>query len=164
MRKLMIFVVVAMSLASCGTKKETPVEPEVQIVKAPERPLIGGKPMALPKAVIYKMNGNYADNVTIQVDAQGNIVSYPAPQDVKDMEPVALSDGWFLTRRGVNQQTVFTRFTYADYAAMKTAPTLAELKAAIIPDAKISELKTLPILQSEALEDPSKIVIPQIER
>lgn len=160
MKKLIVFGAVAFALASCAAKKETPAEPEMQIVKAPERPVIGGQTYELPRAVIYKMNGDYADNVTVQVDSRGNITSYPAPQDVKDMQPVALADGWFLTRRGVNEQTVFTSYTYAEYAALSAAPTLPQLKASILKNAKITEMVTLPVTQSEALADPSKIQLP----
>lgn len=157
MKKLMIFGMAALALGACASKKDTPVEPELEIVKAPGRPVIGGESHALPRAVIYKMNGDYADNVTVQVDAQGRITSYPAPQDVKDMQPVELADGWYLTRRGVSDRTAFTRYTYAEYAALPSAPTLPQLQAAIIRDAKIAELRTLPMTQSEALADPSKI-------
>ena len=162
MKKLMILGAVALSLAACAAKKETPSDDySMQIVKAPSRPLIGGETTyELPRAVIYKMNGDYADNVTVQVDARGNMTSYPAPQDVRDMEPVALADGWFLTRRGVNQQTVFTSYTYAEYAALQSAPTLPQLKASILKNAKITEMVTLPVTQSEALADPSKIQLP----
>ncbi len=161
MKKLLIFGAVALSLAACAAKKEQPasaVEPE--LVKAPARPVIGGPTYELPRAVIYKMNGDFADNVTVQVDARGNVISYPAPQDVKDMQPVALADGWYLTRRGVNAQTVFTSYTYAEYAALPSAPTLPQLKASILKNAKITEMVTLPVTQSEALEDPSKIQLP----
>ncbi len=161
MKKIAYVGVAALCACSCASKKnETPQEPELQIVQAPARPVIGGQPYELPRAVVYQMNGDYADNVAIQVDAQGNVVSYPAPQDVKGMEPVALGDGWYLSRQGVSNRSVFTRWTFAEYAALKSVPTLAELKAAIIPEAKITELKVLTISQSEALEDPQKIQLP----
>lgn len=146
---------------SCGTKKEAPEQTDLQLVQAPARPVIGGEPVyELPRAVIYKMNGDYADRVAIQVDAQGNVVSYPAPRDVKGMEPVALKDGWYLSRQGIGTKSVLTRWTFAEYSALKTVPTLSELKAAILPEAKITEIKTLPMSQSEALENPQSIVLP----
>lgn len=145
-------------LGGCASKKETPVETELKVVKGPERPVIGGPVYEIPRAVVYKTNGDYFNNVTLQADSKGNIISFPAPSDVKDMEPVSLADGWLLTRRGVNASTVFTRYTYADYASLPVAPTLSELKAAIIPDAKITELKTLPMSQSEALANPSALL------
>lgn len=157
MKNLAFMGIALICACSCSTKKEAPEQSELKIVQAPARPVIGGETFELPRAVVYKMNGNYADKVAIQVDAQGNVVSFPAPQDVKDMEPIALKDGWYLSRQGVSSRSVFTRWTFAEYAALKTVPTLAELKAAILPDAKITELRTLSISQSEALADPEKI-------
>lgn len=159
MKKLALMGVAALCACSCGTKKEASEASELQIVQAPARPVIGGENYELPRAVIYKMNGDYADNVMIQVDERGNVVSYPGPHDVRNMEPVALADGWYLSRQGVSTQSVFTRWSFAEYAALKAVPTIAELKAAILPGAKITELKTLQISQSEALENPQAIVV-----
>ncbi len=145
-------------LGACASRKAPSSKSELEIVAAPPRPVIGGQNHEIPRAVVYKTNGDYNNNVTVQVDARGNITSYPAPADVKGMEPIALTDGWLLTRCGVNMSTVFTRYTYAQYAALKAAPTLAELKASIIPDAKITETKTLSLSQTEALANPSAIL------
>ena len=145
----------------CASKKENPAVEELKIVKGPDMIEIGGGNYEIPRAVIYKTNGDYADNVTVQVDSKGNVISYPAPSDVKGMAPVALADGWLLTRRGVSERTAFTRYTYAEYAALKTAPTIPELKAAILPTAKITEIRTLSISQSDALENPAAIVLPE---
>ncbi len=145
----------------CASKKGHTAAEELKIVEGPALPIIGGDNYEIPRAVIYKMNGNFADKVTVQVDSKGNVVSYPAPSDVKGMEPIALSGGWYLTRRGVNAQTVFTRFTYSEYAKLNSAPTLPALKASILPDAKITEMQTLSISQSEALDNPAAIVLPE---
>lgn len=158
MKKSVFMGIAALCMASCAAKKESPESSELKIVQAPARPVIGGEVREIPRAVIYKMNGDYADNVTIEVDAQGDIVSYPAPQDVKGMKPVALADGWYLSRQGVSSRSVFTRWTYEEYAALKAVPSIAQLKAAILPAAKITELKTLPISQSEALANPAEII------
>ena len=161
MKQFALMGIALVCACSCGTKKGAPEQTELQLVQAPARPIIGSEPVsALPHAVIYKMNGDYADKVAIQVDAQGNVVSFPAPQDVKGMEPVALKDGWYLSRQGIGPNSVLTRWTFAEYSALKSVPTIAELKAAILPAAKITEIKTLPMLQSEALENPQSIVLP----
>ena len=162
MKKIVAIGVSALFLAcGCASKKQQPAAEELKIVEGPRLLEIGGGNYEIPRAVIYKTNGNYADKVTIQVDSKGNVVSYPSPSDVKGMEPIALADGWYLSRRGVNAQTVFTRYTYAEYAALKTAPTLPQLKASILPGAKITETRTLSISQSDALENPSAIVLPE---
>lgn len=162
MKRIVVIGTAALLLAcGCASKKENSAVDEIKIVKGPDMLEIGGGNYNIPRAVIYKTNGDYADKVTIQVDSKGNVTSYPAPSDVKGMEPVALADGWLLTRRGVNASTAFTRYTYAEYAALKSAPTLPELKASIIPDAKITEIQTLSISQSDALANPAAIVIPE---
>ena len=161
MKKFVAFgIAVFFLVCGCASKKEQPAE-ELKIIKAPARPIIGGENYEIPRAVIYKTNGNFADKVTIQVDFDGNVISYPAPSDVKGMEPVELADGWLLTRRGVSTSTVFTRYTYAEYAAFATPPTIPELKAAILPDAKITEIRILPVSQSDALANIAAIVVPE---
>ncbi len=55
---------------------------------------------------------------------------------------------------GVSDNSVFTRYTYAEYRALKTAPTIAELREAIIPGARVSDTLRLPMTTSEAVADP----------
>lgn len=111
-------------------------------------------PAVMPKAVAYRMSGPYSLNVPVNVNAAGNIVSYPAPTDLgPDSTPIDLGGGWWLDRRGVSANSVFTRYTYAEYRALKTAPSLSELKEAVIPGAKVSETVTLPMTLSEAEAD-----------
>lgn len=111
-------------------------------------------PAVMPKAVAYRMSGPYSLNVPVNVNAAGDIVSYPAPTDLgPDSTPIDLGGGWWLDRRGVSANSVFTRYTYDEYRALKTAPTLSELKAAVIPGARVSETVTLPMTLSEAEAD-----------
>ncbi len=111
-------------------------------------------PAFLPKAVAYRMSGPYAANVPVSVNASGDIVSYPAPSDLgPDSEPVDLGGGWWLDRRGVSVNSVFTRYTYAEYRALKAAPAIAELHAAIIPGAVVSKVIQLPMTTGEAVAD-----------
>lgn len=151
---LIMLSAAAVALSACAGKKEQ-VSEAPQIVKA-DRMLIGGATAPTPKAVAYKTNGDYRQNVTIQVDSQGKIISYPAPSDVRGMEPVQLVDGWLLSRRGVSAQTVFTRYTYAEYAALKQAPSLDQLKAAIIPGARITETVRLNGTVAEVMANPEE--------
>lgn len=111
-------------------------------------------PAVMPKAVAYRMSGPYADNVPITVNAAGEVVSFPAPTDLgPNSTPVDLGDGWWLDRRGVSANSVFTRYTYEEYRALKTPPSVAELKASIIPGAHVSEAVALPMTLSEAEAD-----------
>lgn len=115
----------------------------------------GSAPALIPKAVAYRMSGPYAANVPVTVNSAGEIVSYPAPSDLgPDSEPLDLGGGWWLDRRGVSDNSVFTRYTYAEYRALKTAPTIAELREAIIPGARVSDTLRLPMTTSEAVADP----------
>lgn len=154
--KLKISLIAAaafLALSSCASKEETitamPVAPLTPVV-------IGGTPLATPspKAIAYKMIGSAtAANVPIQVDGDGNVLSYPDPMDLKDAAPIQLQKGYLLDRRGVSANTRFLTFTYSEYSALQAPPSPAELKAAIIPDARVSEIIRLPITVSEALTD-----------
>lgn len=108
----------------------------------------------IPKAVAYRMSGPYADNVPVNVNAAGKIVSYPAPSDLgPGSTPVDLGGGWWLDRRGVSTNSVFTHYTYNEYRTLTAAPSPDELEAAIIPGAKVTEAVALPMTLSEAEAD-----------
>lgn len=99
----------------------------------------------LPMTRIYKMNGDYADLVPVTLNqARNTVVSYPAPSDLRNSEPVRLADGFLLDRRGIGLNTVFTRWTYEDYSALLTAPAPKEILANINPDARLTELYEMP--------------------
>lgn len=144
-------------LCGCATKKEQQsVVPE--LIQTPERVIGNGPVKALPRAVVYRMAGDAtADNVPVQLDANGNIVSYPDPRDVRGAEPVALGDGWLLDRRGISEQSVFTRYTYPEYAALQAPPTLAELREAIIPGARPVDIHRLDMTPSQAAADTATV-------
>ncbi|MCC8118887.1 MAG: hypothetical protein LIP09_09125 [Bacteroidales bacterium] len=115
---------------------------------------------ALPKAVIYKMNGDYSQYVPITLSRSGKqVISYPAPSDLTaNSTPLEIGDGWWLDRRGaIGNHTAFLTYTYDQYRALKQAPTSDELMNHIKSEAKVSEYKTLPITLNEALKDPSQL-------
>ncbi|MDE6512967.1 MAG: hypothetical protein K2L05_02135 [Muribaculaceae bacterium] len=145
--------------AACSSKKEV-VEP-ASVPMTAIRPVQPGAGVnALPKAIVYRMSGNAtAANVPVNVNPQtGDIVSFPGPGDVVGQEPIELEGGWLLDRRGISENSRFTKWTYAEYAAMKTPPTLAEIKAAIIPDARAIDLHRLSMTPSEAAADLPAVV------
>lgn len=147
----------AMVAAGCSSARKAPAEAAPEFVMAPERMPIGGQTAPIPRAVVYRTNGDYRNNVTVQVNAAGDIVSYPAPGDVRGMEPVELADGWLLSRRGVNKQTAFTRYTYQEYQALESAPSPSALRSAIIAGAKVTAISELPMTTSEALADTAAV-------
>lgn len=110
--------------------------------------------ISAPKAVAYRMSGDYADNVPVTLAADGAIITYPAPTDLTDRSaPLPLADGWWLDRRGISANSVFTRYTYSEYRALPAAPTPAELKASVIPGARVTVTLQLPMTVAEATAD-----------
>lgn len=143
-------------LCGCATKKEQ--QPAPELIQAPERVIGNGPVKALPRAVVYRMAGDAtAANVPVQLDANGNIVSYPDPRDVRGAEPVALGDGWLLDRRGISEQSVFTRYTYAEYSALAAPPTLADLRDAVIPGTRPVDIHRLDMTPSQAAADTAAV-------
>lgn len=118
-----------------------------------------GAVSAMPKAVAYRMSGDYADNVAIALTPDGKaILSYPAPTDLnKDSAPISLGDGWWLSRCGITQNSVFTTYTYAAYSALKQTPTPAELMKAVIPGACVTQIERLSMTPQEALADTAAV-------
>lgn len=114
---------------------------------------------ALPRAVIYKTDGDYRDNVPVTLNAAGTaLVSYPAPSDLTERSaPLQLADGYLLDRRGVSMNTRFTRYTYARYRKLDAAPSPATLIDSIIPGARVTELHRLNITPQQALSDTAAV-------
>ena len=138
--------------AACGSKKTT-VEPSSEeasvVIAVSPRGGTSGQNAYVPKARIYKTNGNYSENVPVTCDpSSGAIVSYPAPGDLTGQAPVALDGGWLLDRRGVGPDTRFTTYTYKAYSSLPSAPTADELKKAIIPEARVTEVVEMPFAYS----------------
>lgn len=127
------------------------------IIGSEER--IAGKAVSnTPKGVVYRMSGDYSDNVPVTLGADGSLVSYPAPTDIRDgSRPLPLADGWWLDRRGVTSSTVFTRYTYAGYASLKQAPEPAALLDAVIPGARVTVVRQLPMTTQEAVADTAAV-------
>lgn len=147
-------------LAACSPKKNVPeAAPALQAASA--GPVIGGapRPAALPRAVVYRMSGDAtAANVPVTVNASGEIVSYPAPTDLEGTAPLAVADGYLLDRRGISAQSRFLRYTYAEYSALSAPPTLAELREAIIPGARVVDMHVLQgFTPSEAAADTAAV-------
>lgn len=112
----------------------------------------------LPKAVVYRMSGPATPaNVPVQVNAAGNIVSFPAPTDVAGQEPISLADGYLLDRRGISANSRFTRWTYAEYAALPAAPSPSEIKNAIISGSQPLDIHVLDMTPSEAAADTAAV-------
>lgn len=99
----------------------------------------------MPKATAFVMSGDYSNNVAITLSPDGNLIYFPAPSDITvDSAPVELGNGWWLNRQGLGQNSVFTTYTFEDYSKLGSTPSIEELKAAIIPGAKVVQFIELP--------------------
>ena len=163
-------VLSVMALAACGPSRSASVPtdtvtpddvtsatmPVAPVDRPDDAPLRGGAlpDAALPQAVAYRMSGPYADNIAVTLSPDGKtLLFYPAPSDLSaDSSPLPIADGWYLSRCGITANSVFTRYTYASYRALPSAPTPAELLAAVIPGARVTALQPLPLTPSAALD------------
>lgn len=134
-------------LVGCGHKNINNESVQVAAEEAPQGVVIGYKGVSsnyIPKPTAFKMSGDYSNNVAITLDANGNVIYFPAPSDITpESRPVSLGDGWWLNRQGISPSSVFTRYTFEEYSKLQTVPTIKELKAAIIPGARVTEWKNL---------------------
>lgn len=146
-----IIMILALSL-SCARKSTSPNAE----MYTPSEPLIGIDPAThnyMPKATVFKMSGDYADHVAVSFDQNGRLTYFPAPSDITERSmPVEIADGWWLNRQGFGPNSQFLTYTLREYAALKTAPSPEEIKAALIPGACVTDFRTLPIPLSEALQ------------
>lgn len=110
-----------------------------------------------PRARIYRIEPRYADLVPVTI-ANGRLISYPAPGDVgPSTAPLPLDDGWLLDRQGVNAGTRFVKWTRVEYNRLETAPTPEAIKAAVVHQARITELVELPMAASKARTDTAAV-------
>ncbi len=119
-----------------------------------ETKVLDSKPLgAVLKATAFRMSGDYADKVAITIGPDGELVYYPAPTDITvNSAPVDLGNGWWLNRQGVSAGSVFTKYTFEEYAALSEVPTPTQLKAAVIPGAKVTTMMQLPYPASQAMQ------------
>lgn len=144
-----------MHAGGAGSVSPAPPPPTVVAGPAAQGRIIGGTP--IPRAVAYRTDGDYADRVPVTLTSTGTLASYPAPSDVCGSEPLPLADGYLLDRRGVGENTVFTRYTYAGYCALSEAPSPEAIMGSIIPGAHVTAIVTLPMTLQEALADTAAV-------
>ena len=161
-----VAVVTLVATGACGTQRKTetgamPSQDSLAAIQAPakERPVSGMPPAkAMPRATVFRMSGNYADHVPVNIYPQGRLFSYPAPTDLTETSaPVPLADGWWLDRRGIGEHTVFTKWTYAEYRALKEVPSPREISGAVIPGARVTKVMHLDMTPQEAMADTAAV-------
>jgi len=149
---LIMATALAVATACSTTGKQTSATSETGQI---QRPGSG----YMPRAEIYKTAGDFADKVPVTIDrTTGELAAYPAPTDITDdSSPLPLADGFLLDRRGIGVNTMFTRYTYAEYRALSEAPTPQEISGAIIPGSGITVLMRLPMSPGEAAADTAAV-------
>jgi hypothetical protein len=106
---------------------------------------VGTPVNALAPTIVYKMTGNYWQNVPVTLsDDKTQIVSYPHPKDLivngKLATPSPLPDGYWLDNRGISPNVAFTSWTYEAYSRLEAPPSVSELFNAIIDKNPIAEM------------------------
>ncbi len=101
--------------------------------------------MSGPKAIIYKTKADYYNNVPVFLsDDKKTITGFPHPKDLmqkgKLALPTKLTKGYLLDNRGVGINTAFLKYSYQEYAKMKTHPKPEVLYHAIIDKDPITEI------------------------
>ncbi|MDE6716781.1 MAG: hypothetical protein K2J70_01185 [Muribaculaceae bacterium] len=151
--KILYFMLPLALLVGCAKKNSAPTTDEQQIVKQSVI-LTGSRPAsAILKASAFKMSGDYSDKVAITLNDDGTLAYFPAPSDISaNSRPLDLGEGWWLNRQGLSSRSVFTRYTFEEYASLPAVPSPEELKAAVIPGARVTDFRKLDMPAYEASE------------
>ena len=129
-----------------NTPTTLPMNPPVRIMDVPKK-----QASIQPKASVFMMNGDFADNVAVTLGPDGELTYFPAPSDITaDSRPVKLAEGWWLNNQGLGQNSVFTKYTFAEYAELPETPSPQQIKNAIIPGSGVTRFEILPFPASGA--------------
>ena len=134
-------------------------------VQAAVEPIASRPVMAVLKATAFKMSGDYSNRVAVTLGGNGELLYFPAPTDLGPQStPVEIGDGWWLNRQGLGANSVFTKWTFDEYRALKATPSPSEIKAAIIPGARVTEFVRMSIPASKANQMNPHELIQYIEK
>ena len=162
---LLLYVVLALTgiclLVACSSARSSKGQTVATVLPVTPPPVLKGTSGVIPRAVVYRTVADFHDKVPVTMDvARTAIVSYPDPKDVRVGKgyavPVALRDGYWLDRRGINVNTAFLDYTYEAYAALEKAPSMEVLKKHLLHTHPLTVLYVLPISHSEAQADTSR--------
>jgi hypothetical protein len=144
---LMAVLIMTAGVTGCKSSKNSVQIAQKEEVRTAssfdEANLVVQKPrvMALPSVIIYKTKADYTKNVPVGLNEEKtSIVSYPGQTDLKDQEPIPLKHGFLLDKRGVNLNSAFLKYTYAEFLALDAIPPIAELFNAIIDADPFTEM------------------------
>lgn len=147
-------VMLALSICTCSCKTSKQAEEVQGVVEKPglidgiteTPPPVEDKPVmkAAAHTVIFKADTAYALNVPVSVTSDGSAVIYiPDPSAAKSA-PVRLADGYWLATVPVTRQSMFTDYSYSDYAALSSKPSAAEIKKHLIKGERPTSIVKLP--------------------
>lgn len=153
MKRLVLLILPCMVVASCS--KRTTVSDTVVESSSIQMKVENFESDIMPKASVFKMSGDFQDNVGVTLNADGTLAYYPAITDITAQSaPQALQGGWWLNRQGLSGGSVFTKWTFDEYRNLPVQPTREEIIEAIIPGATVTQMVTLPVSLADALADP----------
>jgi hypothetical protein len=109
------------------------------VIANQDKGISSGKAMiSQPPMVIYKMKRDYSRNVPVLLsDDKKEIVSYPHPLDLigmtsKEVMPIRLHGGYYLDRRGINNNVAFLNITYNSYRKLRKPLSIKEIEKLIV--------------------------------
>ena len=86
-----------------------------------------------PVAWVFKLSGDFSDKVPVTMNEdQTEIVAYPSIEGIMQKKPTPLGNGYFMDNGLINPNVVFINMKIEEYAALKTAPSLATMQELII--------------------------------
>ena len=146
-------------LGGCKAKKEAASPQGSEIPTVATKPMIiGGNNdvRAIPNATIFRMSGDYVNNVAITLNHDGTLAYYPDPADITaNSTPYALGNGWYLNRQGIGPNSRFTSYSFEEYRNLPALPSQKDLISSIIPGAVVTEFIEIPVPVSQAITDPA---------
>lgn len=168
MKKSVLFLFIMALTVSCShhtytVKSKTGDAQNSQSADTPDNrvqvlPTMWGPIKINPNATAFRMSGNYSNNVGVTLSPDGVLTYFPAPTDITaDSEPIDLGNGWWLNCQGLSPHSVFTKYTFAEYASLPEAPSAQQIKMDIIPGARVTQLIELPMKLNEALENLDEV-------
>jgi hypothetical protein len=120
---------------------------------------------ALQPLLVYKTKADYSQKVPVIMDeSKTTIVSYPDPHDLRNADgfltPIALKEGYWLDRKGINGNVAFLNMTYEAYAALNQAPSLEELEKLVLDPNPLTELCNCgsQVAKEEAVKELNKMI------
>lgn len=138
MSKFAIVISIFLAFSCCKTKQGAVKNNEV-----PESIDYSGQP-----TIVYKTKADFYKNVPVTLsEDKSRIVSYAGLTDIyykgSFSLPTALSKGYLLDNRGINENSAFLKYSYEEYSQLKEVPSITELFNQIVEKDPFLEIYNL---------------------